>query len=39
MGLDRHLILYVDDDSANRLVFEQCFGRRYQVQSLSSAQA
>ncbi len=31
-----HLILYVDDERANRIVFEQSFGTRFRVRSVAS---
>jgi signal transduction histidine kinase len=34
-----HLIVYVDDERPNRIVFEQSFGNRFNVRALSSAQA
>ena len=33
------LILYVDDERPNRIVFEQSFGARFNVRTLASAQA
>jgi signal transduction histidine kinase len=32
-----HLIVYVDDERANRIVFEQSFGKRFNVRTLASA--
>ena len=29
--LREHLILYVDDERANRIVFEQSFGKKFRV--------
>jgi signal transduction histidine kinase len=34
-----HLIVYVDDERPNRIVFEQSFGARFNVRALPSAQA
>jgi two-component system response regulator PhcR len=34
-----HLIVYVDDERANRIVFEQSFGARFHVRALPSGQA
>jgi signal transduction histidine kinase len=34
-----HLIVYVDDERPNRIVFEQSFGARFNVRALSSGQA
>jgi signal transduction histidine kinase len=34
-----HLIVYVDDERPNRIVFEQSFGNRFNVRALSSAKA
>jgi signal transduction histidine kinase len=39
MNLKEHLILYVDDERPNRIVFEQSFGARFNVRTLASAQA
>jgi signal transduction histidine kinase len=38
VNLKEHLIVYVDDERANRIVFEQSFGNRFNVRALSSAQ-
>ncbi len=36
MNLREHLVLYVDDEHANRVVFEQSFGKRFQIKTASS---
>jgi two-component system, sensor histidine kinase and response regulator len=33
-----HLILYVDDERANRIVFDQTFGKKFRVKSVSSGE-
>lgn len=38
MNLREHLILYVDDEHANRTVFEITFGRTFRIKSVSSAE-
>lgn len=39
MNTKEYLIVYVDDERPNRIVFEQSFGNRFQVRALPSAQA
>ena len=39
MNTKEHLIVYVDDERPNRIVFEQSFGARFNVRALSSGQA
>lgn len=39
MNTKEHLIVYVDDERPNRIVFEQSFGARFNVRALSSAAA
>ena len=39
MDLSEHQILYVDDERANRIVFEQAFGKTYRVKSVDSGAA
>lgn len=39
MDLREHLILYVDDEHANRIVFDQSFGKKYRVRSVDSGEA
>ena len=39
MTLREHLILYVDDEPANRTVFEITFGKQFRIKSVSSAEA
>ncbi len=39
MTVMRPLILYVDDEHANRLVFEQSFGKRFRVKTVESGAA
>jgi signal transduction histidine kinase len=39
MNTKEHLIVYVDDERPNRVVFEQSFGARFHVRALPSAQA
>jgi signal transduction histidine kinase len=34
-----HLILYVDDERANRIVFDQTFGKKFRVKSVDSGDA
>lgn len=36
MDFKEHLILYVDDEYANRVVFEQTFGKKFRVKCVSS---
>jgi signal transduction histidine kinase len=36
MNLKEHLIVYVDDERPNRVVFDQSFGARFNVRSLAS---
>ena len=36
MNTKEHLIVYVDDERPNRIVFEQSFGARFNVRALSS---
>src|SRR5579871_3770563 len=38
MDWKEHLILYVDDEFSNRLVFEQNFGPRFRVKSVASGE-
>jgi signal transduction histidine kinase len=37
MDPKEHLILYVDDERSNRIVFEQTFGRRFRTKCVESA--
>ncbi len=39
MNTKEHLIVYVDDERPNRIVFEQSFGARFQVRAVPSGQA
>lgn len=39
MNTKDHLIVYVDDERPNRIVFEQSFGARFNVKALPSGQA
>lgn len=39
MNTKEHLIVYVDDERPNRIVFEQSFGQRFNIRTLPSAQA
>lgn len=39
MSTKEHLIVYVDDERPNRIVFEQSFGARFNVRALPSGQA
>jgi signal transduction histidine kinase len=39
MNTKEHLIVYVDDERPNRIVFEQSFGGRFNVRALASGQA
>ncbi|MGZ3426989.1 MAG: sensor histidine kinase, partial [Polyangia bacterium] len=39
MNTKEHLIVYVDDERPNRIVFEQSFGNRFNVLALPSGQA
>lgn len=39
MNTKEHLIVYVDDERPNRVVFEQSFGARFNVRALPSGQA
>ncbi len=39
MNEKEHLIVYVDDERPNRIVFEQSFGSRFNVRALPSASA
>ncbi len=39
MDYREHLILYVDDEHPNRIVFEITFGKQFKVKSVSSAEA
>ena len=39
MNTKEHLIVYVDDERPNRIVFEQSFGARFNVRALPSGQA
>ncbi|MCU1281006.1 MAG: hypothetical protein JWM53_4552 [bacterium] len=39
MNTKEHLIVYVDDERPNRIVFEQSFGNRFNVRALPSGQA
>jgi signal transduction histidine kinase len=36
MDAKNHLILFVDDDWSNRVVFEQTFGRRFKIKTVAS---
>jgi signal transduction histidine kinase len=36
MNLKEHLVVYVDDERPNRVVFEQSFGARFNVRALAS---
>ena len=36
MSATDHVILYVDDERPNRIVFEQCFGRAFKVHTVAS---
>lgn len=38
MDLREHLILYVDDEHANRLVFEITFGKQFRIKCVASAE-
>lgn len=38
MNLRDHLILYVDDEHANRVVFEITFGKQFKIKSVASAE-
>src|SRR5688572_4732299 len=38
MNLREHLILYVDDEHANRLVFDITFGKDFRIKCVSSAE-
>src|SRR5947207_12829718 len=38
MDPKKHLILYVDDEKPNRVVFEASFGKKYRVQCVDSAE-
>src|SRR5262249_25549719 len=38
MDPKKHLILYVDDEKPNRVVFEASFGKKYRIQSVDSAE-
>lgn len=38
MNLREHLILYVDDEHANRVVFEITFGKKFKIKSVASAE-
>lgn len=38
MNLREHLILYVDDEHANRVVFDVSFGKQFRVKSVSSGE-
>ncbi|MBX3216670.1 MAG: response regulator, partial [Labilithrix sp.] len=38
MNLRDHLILYVDDEHANRIVFEITFGKTFRIKCVSSAE-
>jgi signal transduction histidine kinase len=39
VNIKEHLIVYVDDERPNRIVFEQSFGARFNLRALSSGQA
>jgi signal transduction histidine kinase len=39
VNVKEHLIVYVDDERPNRIVFEQSFGARFNVRALPSGQA
>lgn len=39
MDLKEHLILYVDDERTNRIVFDQAFGKVFRVKSVDSGAA
>jgi signal transduction histidine kinase len=39
MNLKEHLIVYVDDERPNRVVFEQSFGARFNIRTLESPMA
>lgn len=39
MSIMESAILYVDDERANRVVFEQSFGKKYLIKSVESAEA
>lgn len=36
--LREHLILYVDDERANRIVFEQSFGKKFRIKSVAGGE-
>jgi signal transduction histidine kinase len=38
MNLQDHLILYVDDEHANRIVFEITFGKQFKIKCVTSAE-
>ena len=38
MNPREHLILYVDDEHANRVVFEITFGKKFKVKCVESAE-
>ena len=38
MNLREHLFLYVDDEHANRLVFDLTFGKQFRIKCVSSAE-
>lgn len=37
--LHEHLVLYVDDERANRIVFEQSFNKKFRIKSVDSGEA
>lgn len=39
MDAREHLILYVDDERANRIVFEQSFNKKFRIKSVDSGEA
>jgi signal transduction histidine kinase len=39
MDLKEHLILFVDDEPSNRIVFEQGFGKKFRVRCVDSGEA
>jgi len=39
MDLREHLVLYVDDERANRVVFEQSFNKKFRIKSVDSGEA
>src|SRR6476659_1984512 len=39
MDAFEHLVLYVDDERANRIVFEQSFNKKFRIKSVDSGEA